>query len=253
MKMRHDPDLAFLGKCTSKQLDSLTRVLTHSKDGSPRLTSTLDLAEEYKTHYPDHAKYWRLIAAELQYYGANSIATMIRGNRGVPYREILMDVCDKLDVNYNRDAPTEAIEIHLLMKYAIDLFEKLTPEEMAEVATEVEVEMPRGMAAWTAAALAQALARHTGFAIYKFSLIVANAYAKLILGRGLSYGANIVLTRSLAVVTGPVGLVFTAVWAAVDIAGPAYRVTIPAVLQVIAIRLHRKQKKRAKKARATAA
>ena len=252
MQMRHDPDLEFLGKCTTKQLDALVHVLTHGKDGSPRLTSNIDLTEEYKTHYPDHAKYWRLVAAELQYYGANSLATLMRGNRGAPYREILMDVCDKLNVKYDRDASTETLEVHLLMKHALDVFENLTPEEMGEIADEIEVELPKGTAAWTSAALTQALARHSGFAIYKFSLIVANAAAKLILGRGLSFGANIVLTRSLAVVTGPAGLVFTAMWAVFDLSGPAYRVTIPAVFQVIALRLHRKEKKRARKAKKAA-
>ena len=35
---------------------------------------------------------------------------------------------------------------------------------------------------------------------------------------------------------GPVGWVLTALWTLLDIAGPAYRVTIPAVIQITYIR-----------------
>ena len=48
--------------------------------------------------------------------------------------------------------------------------------------------------------------------------------------------ANAALTRSLCVFAGPIGWVVTAVWTLLDIAGPAYRVTIPAVIQVAYMR-----------------
>ncbi|MUU32146.1 hypothetical protein F7210_07185, partial [Helicobacter pylori] len=37
--------------------------------------------------------------------------------------------------------------------------------------------------------------------------------------------------------TGPVGWIITGVWTAIDIAGPAYRVTIPACIVVTTLRL----------------
>ncbi|MNH46242.1 hypothetical protein D3C79_1089360 [compost metagenome] len=40
----------------------------------------------------------------------------------------------------------------------------------------------------------------------------------------------------MAVLTGPIGWVVTGAWTMVDIASPAYRVTIPAVIQVAALR-----------------
>jgi len=49
-------------------------------------------------------------------------------------------------------------------------------------------------------------------------------------------GGNVILTRTMAILTGPIGWVITGLWTAVDIAGPAYRVTIPAVIQVAALR-----------------
>jgi uncharacterized protein YaaW (UPF0174 family) len=67
-------------------------------------------------------------------------------------------------------------------------------------------------------------------------LIVVNAILKALIGRGLSFAGNAALTRTMAVLTGPIGWAITGIWTAIDIASPAYRVTIPAVIQVAALR-----------------
>ncbi len=240
MQMREDPDLEFMAECKSKELDPLVRVLTHGKDGTPRLTGGLDLTEEYKAHHPKHRKYWRLVAAELQYYGADSAMTVLRGNKGVPYREILTDVCKRLKVNYKDDSPVEVIETNLLMKMGMDIFEQMTPEEMGEIADEIGVKRPSGVSGWTATVLVQIILKQGAFATYKWALIIANAIANAIAGAiatgGLPFVANTILVRTLHGLIGPVGWGLTALWAASIVTGPAYRVTIPAVLQVIALR-----------------
>ena len=71
---------------------------------------------------------------------------------------------------------------------------------------------------------------------YKIALIVANAIAKAILGRGLSLAANAGIARTIGIFAGPIGWLITGLWVAVDIAGPAYRVTIPTVIQVAFLR-----------------
>ena len=78
--------------------------------------------------------------------------------------------------------------------------------------------------------------RKGGFASYRIALIVANAIARALLGRGLSLAANAALVRWLSAFAGPIGWAFTIAWTAVDIAGPAYRVTIPAVIQIAYMR-----------------
>ena len=101
MAYRKDPDLEFLGNVSSADLDLLVRILTEDKDGNERLTEELTTNDIYKAYYPDHQAYWKLIAAEIQCFGANTFATMLRGGEGVLYREVLTDVCDKMKVNYN--------------------------------------------------------------------------------------------------------------------------------------------------------
>lgn len=75
-----------------------------------------------------------------------------------------------------------------------------------------------------------------GFKSYQLTLIIANAIMKALFGRGLTLVANSTLTRIMAILTGPIGWAITALWTMIDIAGPAYRVTIPAVIQVAYLR-----------------
>jgi uncharacterized protein YaaW (UPF0174 family) len=82
----------------------------------------------------------------------------------------------------------------------------------------------------------QAVFRAGGFKSYQLTLIIVNAVLKAIIGRGLSLAGNATLMRTMSILTGPIGWAITGAWTAVDIASPAYRVTIPAVIQVAALR-----------------
>ena len=139
MSYRYDEDLEFLKKIDSKDLNDLVYVLTHDKDGETRFTEELTTNENYKKFFPEHNKYWEDIAAELQCYGGNTFITMFRGGKGVEYKEILIDVCDKLKVNFNKNSTIESIETNLLMKILTDAIEKMSPEELKELAKTKEV------------------------------------------------------------------------------------------------------------------
>ncbi|WP_317658485.1 DUF3944 domain-containing protein [Pseudomonas sp. KU43P] len=236
MAYREDSDLAFLGRMESSDLNDLVYCLTHDKDGSVRFTEELTVNDRYKAHHPDHHEYWDLIAAEIQCFGANTFATIFRGGKGVEYKEVLTDVCDKLKVNYNKDASVEKIESCLLMKILSDALEKMTPEELRELATATGMKNTSGLTAEAMTGIFQAVFRAGGFSSYKLTLIIVNAVLKQLIGRGLSLAANAALARTMAVLTGPIGWAITGLWTAVDIAGSAYRVTIPAVIQVAALR-----------------
>ena len=75
-----------------------------------------------------------------------------------------------------------------------------------------------------------------GFQSYILLVSVVNAVMKFLIGRGLSLAANAAMTRMASIMLGPVGWVLTALWTLLDIAGPAYRVTVPAVIQLSYIR-----------------
>ena len=236
MAYREDSDLEFLGQMTSEDLNDLVYCLTHDKDGEVRYTEELTNNELYKRFYPDHHQYWKEIAAEIQCFGANSFITIFRGGKGVPYREVLTDVCDKLKVNYNENSTVEKIENNMLMKIIADSLEKMSPEELRDLADSVGMKNTNGITAEVLTGVFQAAFVAGGFMSYQITLIVVNAVARLLIGRGISVAGNAALTRVMAAFAGPIGWVLTGLWTAFDIAGPAYRVTIPAVIQVAALR-----------------
>ena len=235
MAYRNDKDLQFMNNCTSEDLGILVAILTADKDGDARLTEELTTNDRYKEFSPDHHKYWDLIAAELQCFGANSFMTMFRGGEGVLYKEVLTDACDKMKVNYNSNASVEAIEMNLLMKVLTDSMENMTPDQLRDISEELNLKTTDFSKQAVIAAL-QTGVRFSGFAAYQVALIIANSVAKAVVGRGLTFAANAGLTRSLSILAGPVGWALTALWTIFDISGPAFRVTLPCVIQVAFLR-----------------
>jgi len=236
MAYREDKDLEFLQHLKSSDLNDLVETLIYDKDGEKRYSEELSESCNYKRYKPEHVKYWKDIAEELQRYGGNSFVNVLRLGEGVLYKEILMDVCDKLKVNYNKKSSTEIIETNLLMKIIEDALEKMSPEEIKELAESIGLKNTQGFTPQAMTGIFQAIFRAGGFKSYQLTLIIVNAILKIIIGRGLSFGANAALTRTMAILTGPIGWVITGLWTAIDIAGPAYRVTIPAVIEIAALR-----------------
>ena len=229
-----DPDLKFLGDCSKEDLDPLVEYVLKAK------TEGLSKREVYKNHPGNHRRYVAHLIEEIRLFGGNTIANTVRGE-GVAYKEIATDVASKLKAKHSETASVEEIEWAILGKFLEQSLEKMTDEERAKIQEELESLGLKGMnlgAGGAAAAIAAQIAvRGTGFAAYQLSVIVANGVAKAVLHRGLKLAANAGLTRLVSVLAGPVGWAVTALWTAVDIAGPAYRVTIPCVVHVSMLRL----------------
>ncbi|MCW9699013.1 MULTISPECIES: DUF3944 domain-containing protein [unclassified Avibacterium] len=235
MAYRYDPDLEFLSDCSSEELDQLVYLLTHDKDGKKRFTEELTHNNDYKRYYPQHSKYWEDIAAEIQRFGGNTFINLFRGSRGVPYKELLCDVCDKMKVNYNKYSSVQQIEENLLMKVLTDAFEEMSLEERQKLLKELGISENKPTTQILTTTFI-AMFRAGGFKSYKLTLIIVNAVLKALIGRGLSLGGNALLVRTASILTGPIGWTITALWTAADIAGPAYRVTIPAVFEIAYLR-----------------
>ena len=230
----NDPDLMFLKKCTNSDLDNIVKLLTDDWN------SDLSINDLYKTHNPNHHKYWECIAADIQSFGANSLASILRGGDGVLYKEILHDVCRKLAVEHDINDSTDQIELNMLLKIVIDSLDKLKPEELAEIVKDLRIKT-KDISAQAITAALQAGIRLGGFASYQLAMIVANAAYRALFTRGLDFAANAAITRSMALFAGPIGWALTGAWTAIDIAGPAYRMTIPATIEIAYLRLKMKQ------------
>lgn len=230
-----DEDLAFLANGSNEDLRVLVDYLTKGKRGDTRWTEELTSSEAYRLYYPNQLQTMYLdIAHELQKYGGNTILNILRSH-GVPYREILLDVCKKMKVNCNNKAKIAFIEDSLLRKVAEDAIEKMSSEDLKILVDSANIKVANYSKETMVAALQMAV-RMGGFVPYQIAVIVANAVCRVLLGRGLSLAVNAAITRYLAVFAGPIGWLLTAVWTAIDVAGPAYRVTIPCCIQIAYMR-----------------
>ena len=228
-----DYDLVPLLRSTSNELlDPLVGYLTD--DGEGRISSELDSTGAYIAHHPDHLKYVDEIAAEIQLFGGNTIANQIRGY-GVQYAEICRDVAKRLKVNFNETAPVENVESQILMKVLEDAWDKMDEEEKRAFLKELGINNKILPTALPLIAV-QAAMNASGFLAYRIAVIVANAVAQIVLGRGLTFATNRALTKGLGIFAGPIGWAVTALWTTIDLASPAYRVTIPSVIQIALIR-----------------
>lgn len=230
-----DDDLKFLENSSNDDLLVILDYLTKDKKGKRRITEELTQLPIYQTCYPERVNVmWSDIAHELQKFGGNTIMNKIRGH-GIPYREVLTDVCRHMKVNFNQNADLEFIEDSLLRKCAEEAIEKMSIEDMKELIQSTNIPVTNFTKEKMLAAL-QAAIRLGGFAPYKIAVIVANGVCKALLGRGLTLAANAALTRYMAIFAGPIGWLLTVIWTAVDICGPAYRVTIPCCIQIAYMR-----------------
>ncbi len=232
--MREDKDLEFLGSCRDKDLNTLVALLTVDSKGNKSFTENLTLSEVYKKYYPAHSKYWREIAREIQLYGGNTIVNTFRGN-GVTYREILQDVCDMYKVEYLKTTETIDLEQKLLLTILEYSLKELTDEQRKELLEELNLKTT-DISAQAITAVVQAAIRSSGFAAYKLSTVIANAVLKSLTGKGLAFVGNQTLMKSVSVLTGPIGWVVTGGWTLNELAGPAFRVTVPSVIETIHLR-----------------
>lgn len=177
------------------------------------------------------------IANYLRQMGSNDVGTMLRGGEGVAYEEVVFDVGKKLKAEVTRSNSVEENEEQILLKIFEDSLERMTEDEKRSILLSMGVKegsIPYGP---LATAVVQNLLRELGgFSVYRMTVIVANLVSRSLLGSGLSFAANAALTRAVGAILGPVGWIATGLWLAYDLAGPAYRKVVPAVVHIALLR-----------------
>lgn len=229
-KFLKDKDLEFLEECSNEDLKVLADLLVYDKDNNPRYSETLSRTRLYKESYPNQLqKAWTEIAHEFQLYGGDSFANFFRGY-GVPYREILMDVCDKKKVNYNKNSSTERIEMYLIQKLMDDVLEEMDDEQLQELVKDLQLDANTYqskdamrnavlMACMSPAFVSQILTLLTSVLVPRVALDIAVGLVSRIGG---------ILVPAINIIMGA--------WLLKDLTGAAYRVTIPGVVLIIYMR-----------------
>lgn len=237
IEYRKDDDLAFLQYCTEEDIRLLAEYLIYDKDGEERIASEITNDEKFKLLYgqPDKwKKSWKLVAGELQHFGGDSIVNFFRG-KGVSYKEILSDVCDKLSVKYSKNSSAYDIENLLIEKLTEMSWEKMSTKEKEEVLGFMNIS--NGFMGSPLAFIIASI-RAGGVGSFQWSSWLAQS-ASLAFGHtalsGLSLGAaaTFVGSRGVAAFAGPIAAIIITVPL---ISGVAYRVTMPSVIQIAYMR-----------------
>ncbi|WP_105285267.1 acidic protein MsyB [Escherichia sp. MOD1-EC5495] len=223
----HDSDLDFLQHCSEEQLANFTRLLTHNEKGKTRLSSVLMRNELFKSmegHPEQHRRNWQLIAGELQHFGGDSIANKLRGH-GKRYRAILLDVSKRLKLKADKEMSTFEIEQQLLEHFLRNTWKKMDETHKKEFLQAVNAKVNELEELLPLLMKDKQLAKGVSHLLSsQLTRILRTHAAMSVLGHGLLRGAGL---------GGSVGAALNGVKA---VSGTAFRVTIPAVLQIACLR-----------------
>lgn len=227
--------LDFLYRASNDDLRLLCDIVVKDKHGNFRMTEGISGSETFKRFYPDNIRaLLPELVDEFRLFGGNTFANLFRGT-GPQYTEILRDVAKRNKVSFRKSNSDEQIEQYLLQKLFDDSLNNASDEDLRKMMKELGYPTTNFTRQGAIATLMTAW-KAGGFQSYILLVSVVNAVMKFLIGRGLSLAANAALTRMASIMMGPVGWILAAVWTLVDIAGPAYCVTVPAVIQIAYIR-----------------
>ena len=223
----NDSDLDFLQHCSEEQLANFARLLTHNEKGKTRLSSVLMRNELFKSmegHPEQHRRNWQLIAGELQHFGGDSIANKLRVH-GKLYRAILLDVSKRLKLKADKEMSTFEIEQQLLEQFLRNTWKNMDEEHKQEFLHAIDARVNELEELLPLLMKDKLLAKGVSHLLSsQLTRILRTHAAMSVLGHGLLRGAGL---------GGPVGAALNGVKA---VSGSAYRVTIPAVLQIACLR-----------------
>lgn len=205
------------------------------------LIDVLDISEKPAKHGLINQSYIEKVWRELSYNGSNDIAYILRGKEGVDYPEIVRDVCQKMKVDSINQEDTESAvannEEKLLQKVFSGMWDNMTQQERDILLESMQIadskDIRLGGGAVTSSLI---VAKLGGFGTYQIAMVVANTIARALTGKGLTLAVNAGIARGLGVVIGPIGWIASGLWLLNDLCSPAFRKTVPAVVQIAALR-----------------
>lgn len=168
----------------------------------------------------------RLLVRELQHFGGNTFANLLRRN-GARYSDIVNDVASHLKIKASETSSLEEKEALIVDAVFTSSWSTMSDEVRRQVLNDTGI--------YTNVSLDK-LSQMDIPALQK-AAVVASGLAQVAGGGALRLVAGLGLGRVLGFVTGPVGLALTSLYTAYDISNPAFRVTLPCVVQIAWIRL----------------
>ena len=241
--MTTDKDLRFLSSCENEDLRVLCDILTHDRLGNIRITEQITATDEYNRNYPEDMLFLvPQISNELLKYGSNTLATFWH-NEPDSYETVLRRVCKQMDVRTMEQDSVAKMEHNLLTTLCQDTLNKMSERELRLLANENGIPDKRLTRQALTAALLMAI-RTSRAVLTRIAARVIQYIVEIITIRGVATAGIETATRAVGGALGPIGWIALGAWTVYDITSPAYRVCVPAVLQVAYMRLNRFEKER---------
>jgi uncharacterized protein YaaW (UPF0174 family) len=235
--MRTDLDLQFLQYCENKDLRTLCNILMYDNDGKIRFNENLSKSDNYLSCYPNNMKgMWKELASELRCYGGNTILNCFRKGQGPSYESIVDKVCESLRVDgVTKYDTAEEMEQKLLIHVSKKAIGELDESQARAIMDECGIRnYERNKAGLLAALIALQVVNYRIFIIVVETIM--KYVSRILVGRGLIC-AGIGVFSGFGVFLGPIGWLVMGGWSIWDLFGPAYRVIVPAVIQVAYMRV----------------
>jgi uncharacterized protein YaaW (UPF0174 family) len=241
--MKTDKDLRFLSSCENEDLRVLCDILTHDRLGNIRITEQLTATDEYNRNYPEDMLFLvPQISNELLKYGSNTLATFWH-NEPDSYETVLRRVCKQMDVRTMEQDSVAKMEHNLLTTLCQDTMNKMSERELRLLANENGIPDKTLTRQALTAALLMAV-RTSRAVLTRIAARIIQYIVEIITVRGVATAGIETATRAVGGALGPIGWIALGAWTVYDITSPAYRVCVPAVLQVAYMRLNRFAKER---------
>jgi len=236
--MRPDFDLQFLANCENNDLRTLCDILMYNNNGEIRFSESLANTDSYISCYPNNMKgMWKDLASEVQNYGGNTVLNFFRNGQGPRYEGIVYDVCKKMGVKgITKHDTAEDMEEKLLIMVSSKAIGEMSEEQVRSIMDECGIiGYAYSRAGLVAALIALQVINKRLFIIVIHS--VMRMLSEILLTRGIVIIGVSSLSRSLGILLGPIGWIMLTGWTLWDLMGPAYRVTVPAVVQIAYMRV----------------
>ena len=223
----YDSDLnPVIEKASNDELQWLVDLITNT------YTSTLENNGVYEANYPNHTVYADLIAKEICEFGGNTFMNFFR-KRGPAYREVVSDVAEKLDASFPSDASVEVIENSIILCILQKYLYSMSYEDKKKLLTELDIDGKENASSdMEVTAMIIGCLGSGGVNLLKITAVIFQ-YLSEITGNKVDIFSKFGLKK---IVVGLISPISQVVGWGIDMAGPAYRVTIPAVVYVSLLR-----------------
>ena len=119
--------------------------------------------------------------------------------------------------------------------------ENMSEAELRNMAQELDIPVKNPRKYMLVAAMQMAI-RRGGALFSRIVTYITRMISRMLIGRSVLLIGGKMVNKAIGVLSGPLGWAITAGWAVYDLSSPAYRVTVPSVIQVACMRMQQTNK-----------